>query len=247
MDNLFIRKLSYFGSLNESDRAALRHIDCRAREVKAHHELIREGDPPGPFLIFLKGWGARSKLVRNGQRQIVGLLMPGDSCDLHANAVAEMDHSIGTLTASTVATINRAELDQLLEDHPKVLRALYVSQLIDEGICRAWIVGMGRRSSRERLAHLMCELYMRGQNVGLADENQMSLPLTQELLADTLGLTSVHINRVLRDLRADQVMDIRHGALEINDASLLTRIAGFDENYLHRRLNQPQAVAGVLR
>jgi CRP-like cAMP-binding protein len=115
---------------------------------------------------------------------------------------------------------------------------MYASQLVDEGIMRAWIVSMGRRSSIERVAHLICELYLRARNIGLADDGEFALPLSQLVLADSLGMTPVHINRVLKELRLAGAMAVKRGSVAILDTGKLVRIAGFDENYLHRRLRK---------
>ncbi len=135
-----------------------------------------------------------------------------------------------------VATIERAEIDAIMDGHRAVAKAMYMAQLIDEGTMRAWITSMGRRQSIERVAHLMCELYLRARNIGLTSEARLELPLSQLLLADALGMTPVHVNRVLRKLRESGAMTLQRGSLVISDPATLVRIAGFDENYLHRRL-----------
>jgi CRP-like cAMP-binding protein len=151
-----------------------------------------------------------------------------------------MDHSIQTITPARVATINRIEMDTLMARRPAVARAMYIAQLIDEGTMRAWITSMGRRASIERVAHLMCELYLRARDTALTDGTSLSLPLSQVLLADALGMTSVHINRVLKELREAGAMTLHRGSLEISDPAKLVRIAGFDDGYLHRRMRNSQ-------
>lgn len=162
--------------------------------------------------------------------------MPGDSCDLHVGLLAEMDHSIQAITPALVATIGRSDMDAIMDSHRCVARAMYIAQLIDEGIMRAWITSMGRRTSIERVAHLMCELYLRARNIGLTDESHLELPMSQLLLADALGMTPVHLNRVLKQLRLAGAMTLKRGSLIITGPEKLVEIAGFDENYLHRRL-----------
>jgi CRP-like cAMP-binding protein len=152
--------------------------------------------------------------------------------------LAEMDHGIQAISAATVATISRGEMQAIMRDYPNVARAMYTAQFIDEGVIRAWIVSMGRRSSIERVAHLMCELYLRAHNIGLTSNNEIALPLSQLVLADALGMTAVHINQVLKGLRLSGAMALRRGSLDILDPKKLVQIAGFDENYLHRRLRQ---------
>ena len=150
--------------------------------------------------------------------------------------LAEMDHSIQTVTHATVAKIDSKLMDELMTQHPRIARAMYVSQLIDEGTLRAWIVSLGRRSSIERAAHLLLELYIRGVRSGLAERHELELPLSQAVLADALGMTPVHINRMLQELRKSGVIQLKRGLLRIQDAAALTRISGFDDNYLHKRL-----------
>lgn len=236
MTNRFIDKLRSLAPLDDDDIAALAAATARSRTVPTRRDLIREGDRPGPVFIFLEGWGCRYKVLPNGTRQVLAFLMPGDSCDLHIGLLDEMDHNIQTITPARVATVERAEMDAILERHPKIAKALYIAQLIDEGTMRAWITSMGRRTSIERVAHLMCELYLRARNIGLTTEAQLELPLSQLLLADSLGMTPVHLNRVLKQLRLRGAMTLKRGSLLIADPLMLTEIAGFDENYLHRRL-----------
>lgn len=238
MDNRFIQKLRGFGPLTPGGAAALEAVTSRAQEFSARRDLIREGDQPGPVFVMLEGWACRYKILPSGTRQILAFMMPGDSCDLHAGLLAEMDHSIQTIVPSLVAMISRAEMDKIMDGHPSVARAMYLAQLIDEGTMRAWITSMGRRNSVERVAHLMCELYLRARNIGLTSEPRFTLPLSQLLLADSLGMTAVHLNRVLRALRASGAMTLQRGSLSITDATKLIQIAGFDENYLHRRLRR---------
>ncbi len=236
MGNRFINKLRGFATLDDDDVKALTVSIARARLYPARHDLIREGDRPGPVFIVLDGWACRYKILPNGARQVLAFLMPGDSCDLHVGLLAQMDHCIQTITPARVATIERGEMDAMMENHPNIARAMYISQLVDEGTMRAWITSMGRRTSTERVAHLMCELYLRARNIGLEMDGTLSLPLSQILLADALGMTAVHINRVLNDLRLQGAMALRRGNLDIIDPDMLVRIAGFGDGYLHRRL-----------
>lgn len=236
MVNRFVEKLHGFCPLDAADVAALEHATLLPRKHSARHDLIREGDRPGPVFVILDGWAFRYKILPNGSRQIMAFLMPGDCCDLNIGMLAEMDHGIQTATVARVAMISRTEMDQLMVNYPNVARAMYIAQLTDEGTLRAWIVSMGRRTSRERVAHLMCELYVRARFITPVSEDELALPLSQIVLADALGMTPVHINRVLKDLRLSGAMDLRRGMLVISDPSTLVQIAGFDENYLHRRL-----------
>jgi len=234
MVNAFVRKLSGLADLGEEDVATLVSSTSQTRQFAAR-DLIREGDRPGPVFVVLSGWACRYKILPSGTRQITSFMLPGDSCDLHIAILDEMDHSIQTITKASIATISRPTMEEMLDRSPRIGRALYAAQLIDEATLRAWIVSMGRRSSVERVA-LMCELYVRLQSVHGLQSSTVELPVSQLLLADALGMSPVHINRVIRRLREAGVMEISRRSLRITDPIGLVRVAGFDENYLHHRL-----------
>ena len=238
MSNRFVEKLRGFARLDEEDIALLEKLTLKVRKVSARQDLIREGDRPGPVFVMLGGWACRYKLLPEGRRQIVAFMMPGDACDVHVSLLAEMDHSIETLTPAVVAMIDRTDLEALLTSRPAIAQALWSSQLVNESTLREWIVSMGRRSSVARVAHLMCELFLRARNIGRVEGDTFELPLTQIVIADALGMTPVHINRVFRNLRLAKAMEMNERTLVIKDSVQLARIAGFDENYLHRRLRR---------
>ena len=235
MQTRFVAKLSSFAALSAEDVRAVADATGAPKRYESRFDLIREGDQPGPVFVVLEGWACRYKVLPSGTRQIVGFLMPGDSCDLHVGLLDKMDHSIQTITPALVARIDGDQMDTLMDGHPAVARALYISQLVDEGTMRAWITSMGRRTSLERVAHLMCELYLRAHTIGLPVEPTFAMPLSQVMLADALGMTPVHLNRVLNVLRQHGAMKLSRGRLTVVDSKLLVHLAGFDENYLHRR------------
>ena len=224
--------------MSEADQELLGRVCKNSRRFPARHDLIREGDEPGLVFVMLEGWACRYKLLPDGARQILAFLMPGDFCDMHAGILREMDHSIGTLTPALVCTIPRDRMEELSEKTPQIARAFWWTQLVDEGVLRAWIVSMGRRDAVQRIAHLICELYLRMRNVGLAEDDHCRMPLTQVVLADALGLTPIHVNRVLRRLREEGVMELHGGELVVHDPARLAKIAGFDDTYLHRQLRR---------
>jgi CRP-like cAMP-binding protein len=233
MANAFVQKLKDLVELSEVDIDALVEATKNPRQYAARQDMIREGDQPGPVFVILEGWACRYKILPAGTRQITAFLMPGDACDLHVGMLEEMDHSLQAVTNAKIALIPGEQMGAMLEAHPRIANAMYKSQLIDEGTLRAWIVSMGRRSSAARVAHLMCELYLR--SVKKNGDDCVALPISQVILADALGMTPVHINRVLRDLRLAGAMTLSRGSLTVIDPIKLVQIAGFDENYLHRR------------
>ncbi len=236
MTNRFIDKLRGYVPLDEADVEQLTRLTARSRLIKPRHDLIRDGDRPGPVFVMIEGWAYRYKVLPSGTRQVLAFLMPGDACDLHIGLLAQMDHGIQTITPAKVVMIERVEMDTMMAARPAIARAMYIAQLVDEGTMRAWITSMGRRASIERVAHLMCELYLRARDISISSETSLSLPLSQILMADALGMTSVHINRVLKELRLAGAMTLSRGSLEIIDPDKLARIAGFDDGYLHRRM-----------
>lgn len=238
MANAFSKRLSGYAPLSDADVDLLSDACRNVRNVPAGHHLIMEGDNPDPVFVMLEGWACGYKILPDGGRQILAFMLPGDFCDIHIAVLKAFDHSIVTITPSRVATLPRAQMEALVEAGPTISRAFWWSQLVDQSVLRAWIVSMGRRTAKERVAHLMCELYIRMRNIGLATDAQCKMPLTQLVIADAVGLTPVHVNRVLKSLRLSKVMDLSSGSLTIIDPVRLAEIAGFDSSYLHGRLRE---------
>ena len=238
MANAFTERLSGYAPLSDADVTLLADSCRTVRDVPAGHHLIMEGDNPDPVFVMLEGWACGYKMLPDGGRQILAFMLPGDFCDIHIAVLRAMDHSIVTITAAKVATLPRVQMEALVEARPTITRAFWWSQLVDQSVLRTWIVSMGRRTAKERIAHLMCELYIRMRNIGLATDDRCEMPLTQIVIADAVGLTPVHVNRVLKQLRLDCVMELRSGSLTIIDPVRLAEIAGFDGTYLHGRLKK---------
>jgi CRP-like cAMP-binding protein len=227
-----LRKLETVARLTQDDRAALAALCANPQDMRARSNVIREGERPDHVHLMVEGWAARYKLLADGSRQITAFLIPGDFCDLHVTVLGEMDHSIINLTRAKVAYIPRSKMDALTE-RPGLVKAFWWATLVDEAVLRAWIVNVGRRDAFEAVGHLMCELYVRMKNIGLAYDHCFELPLTQEDLGDALGLTSVHVNRVLQRLRAENLITLNRGMLTIRDYRALEQASGFNANYLH--------------
>lgn len=233
--NPLIAKLEQIALLNESERAEIRDLSRQTRTVAPGRDIVSEGESPDHIHLILEGWAARYKIVPDGGRQITAFLIPGDLCDSNAAIIGQMDHGVGALTPVTVAFIPRTAADTLSLLHPNLVRLIWLSTLIDEAVLRAWIVNMGRRDAYGGIAHLMCELQARLRNVGLAGEDRFDLPLTQEAIADALGITPVHVNRVLHRMRSEGLIVLKGRVLTIVDSRKLGRAAGFDPAYLHVR------------
>jgi CRP-like cAMP-binding protein len=182
--------------------------------------------------LLVKGFAARYKVLQSGKRQITAIHVAGDFVDLHGFLLKKMDHAIVALTPCTIATVAHDTLREITERHPHLARLLWLSTLIDSAIHREWLVAMGRRSAREHMAHLFCELYLRLQLVGLTKDNSYEMPITQAELGDTLGISTVHVNRVVQELRGDGLITWRGNRLTVDDWDRLQEVAEFTPTYL---------------
>ena len=234
MPNAVVRKLSQFAPLGDEETSALVRLCEPAQLRKAGDDLVREGEQPQHVFLLLEGWAYRYKFGRDGSRQIVAFLIPGDLCDIKVFLLDRMDHNIGLLSDARVRAIPAIELLELMDRFPRIERALWWASLVDEATLREWLLNIGQRDAFERIAHLFCELWVRLQVVGLVDaDDSFELPLTQEGLGDTTGLTSVHVNRTLQKLRKEKLIDLKRGHIEICDPRRLAEASGFRRNYLH--------------
>jgi CRP-like cAMP-binding protein/CheY-like chemotaxis protein len=231
--NPLIRKLEGFTVLSDADRAMLERISAEPRIVGPHTDLVREGDKPDGVFLVMDGMACRHKMRANGQRQIMAYLLPGDLCDLDVALLDRMDHTITTLSACKVVRLAPETVANLLQHHSAVARGLRKSTLVDEATLREWLVNVGCRTALERVAHLFCELLLRFRAVGLAAEDSYALPLTQAELGDTTGLSNVHVNRTLQELRRQGLIELKSGRLKILNLPRLRAIAEFKDNYLH--------------
>jgi CRP-like cAMP-binding protein len=233
MTNPLILKLEHGAELSEGDRQTLAGAVADVRSFAAREDLIEECDKPDNVHAVLEGFACRYKMLPNGERHIMAWLVPGDFCDLHVAILGEMDHAIGTLAPSKIAYLPRETIDELTSKHPTINRALWWATLVDEGVLREWLVNVGSRPVDKRMAHLFCELLLRLQAVGLVAEDGFDFPLTQDELGDTLGVSTVHVNRVLQQLRADGLITLKGKRLTIHDVPALQEFAEFIPNYLH--------------
>ena len=226
-------KLEAFTKLSRDDREALDQVSRTFRFVDARRDLISEGDQPRFVHLILDGWACRYKTLPDGKRQIVSLFVPGDFCDLSINILKAMDHSIGAITRLKVATITPEEMDALTANRPRVTQALWWHELVTSAIQREWTLNIGQRSAYERLGHLLVELYLRLETVGRATDGRCDFPLTQNDLADATGLTAVHVNRTLQELRRDELIELDRKQLRLLDLERLKKVSMFNPNYLH--------------
>ncbi len=227
-----VRKFEGFGLLTEADRVALCSLRAETHHIPAGSDLLREGETPTDVVLILEGFACRYKLQTNGTRGIIAYLVPGDFCDLDVVPHSRMDHSVGTLSACRVAKTAPETIRMLLQ-RPALAHARRLTTLADEGTAREWLINVGRRAAVERVAHLFCELHARLQVVGLVERDSFELPVTHADLADTTGLSPVHVCRSLQQLRQRGLIEFKSRRLTILDLPRLQLLADFRPNYLH--------------
>ncbi|WP_076068155.1 Crp/Fnr family transcriptional regulator [Sphingomonas montana] len=229
-----IRRLDTCFDLSQADRAALERLaGFPARDIEPRRDLAREGDTPHHIRLLVDGWACRYKTTPDGHRQIVGFILPGDFCDFSGHLLSRMDHSIGAITRLRVAQIAPETLDALVVDHPGIGRALWRRELVSASIQREWLLSLGQRSAYERLGHLLVELFCRLRTTGVVNHDHCAFPLTQNDLADATGLTSVHVNRTLREFRLQGLVELDRRILRLPDLDGLMKVSGFNSAYLH--------------
>jgi CRP-like cAMP-binding protein len=235
MINPFIRKLESLTRLSDGQRRELETLTERVHHLGARESILAEGDEPKFVNIVLSGWVCRYKILPDGRRQIIALLLPGDICDPYVFLLRTMDHSLGSLTPATLAKVPAQAIRDVTADGPELAEALWWQMLEAAEIQREWTVSLGRRTAVERLAHLFCEISARLGCLGLANGTDCEMPITQGDLADTVGLSTVHVNRSLQELRSSGLVELRNRRLTIVDRQGLMDLAMFDPAYLHRR------------
>ena len=228
-----LAKLRARDVLSEQEEKVFVDAIGEIKEIPADKTFIRAGTTLSHSTLLLDGIACRYKDLSEGQRQIQELHIAGDFLDLHGFLLKSLDHHVGSLTAVRIAIVSHEKLREITENQPHLARMLWFSTLLDASIQREWIVSVGRRSARSRIAHLLCEMYRRLKVVGLAGDNEYHLPLTQSDLADASGLTSVHVNRMLKQLRSEDMLTFRGHEVVIHDWERLQRAAEFDPAYLH--------------
>ena len=228
-----LMKLRARDDISAEEERALREAVGEVVEYPADHTFITAGRELNCSTLLLDGFLCRYKDLSGGQRQITEIHVAGDFADLHSFTLKYLDHNVMALTPSRVVQVPHDKLAAITEDHPHLARLLWFMTNLDAAIHREWEVSLGRRSAIERTAHLFCELQVRLGVIGLASAREYALPITQSELAECLGLTSVHVNRVLKELRERGLVEFRSGRVIIVDLAGLQRVAEFDPAYLY--------------
>jgi CRP-like cAMP-binding protein len=229
-----IRKLGHFVRLSPGDREILGRAALeRVREFGPRVDIAREGDKPKDVHLVLSGWACRYKQLEDGRRQVVSFFLPGDICDLNAFILKEMDHSIGTITSVTIADLSREFFEEIGHGYARIATAFWWESLVNSAIQREWTMSLGQRTASERMAHLLCEIFFRLRLAGLTRQDACDFPLTQADLADATGLSKVHVNRTLQELRSANLIVLKGKTLVVPDLERLMHAGLFNANYLH--------------
>jgi CRP-like cAMP-binding protein len=228
-----IRNLEAHATLGEEDREAILALPYKRRMLEAATYIVREGDPPQRCAVIVSGLAFRQKITGDGARQIIALQIPGEAVDFQNLFLDVSDHSVQMLIRGEVAEVARAAFQELAAARPAVGRAIMVSTLIEASIFREWVLNIGRRDARGRMAHLLCEFAVRLEALGLAPDHGYELPMTQEQLADATGLTSVHVNRVLKSLEGEGLIVRNRRNISFPDWRRLREVGDFNSRYLH--------------
>ena len=231
-----ITKLSSLGPLGAEEIEALEQLSRNPKPMQSEQILVHEGSRSDSIYLIVSGLACRYKTLAGGRRQILGYLLPGDLCDIHFTIANRPDYSVSLTSGSSVARIPTWKISELMLRFPAIHRALSLASLIDAVILREWLLSVGQRDALQKLCHLFCEMAVRLEAIGATnDDGSFELPVNQVTLADTLGLTSVHINRTLQRLRSEGLIRLCHRRLVILDRERLASIAGFDGAYLQLR------------
>lgn len=232
---LLVRKLAGHGSLQPADREAILTLPHVRRQFEPGAYLLREGDMPDQCGVLLSGFVFRHKLSGDGQRQILSLHVPGDAIDLQSLYLAIADHNIQALTRVEIAVVPQAAMQALIAGRPAVARAAMAAMMAEASISREWLLNVGRRDARTRIAHLLCEFAIRIDAQGLSGPDGYDLPMTQEQIGDAVGLTAIHVNRTMKGLEADGLLQRRKRHITFPDWERLRAVGDFTGRYLHLR------------
>ncbi len=233
-----VRKLSSIFDLTEDEKAAVMRLPLQIVHLEADQDIVREGDHPSRSCAVLEGFTHTYKTTAEGKRQILAFHLAGDTPDLQSIHLAVMDCSLGTLTRCKLGYIQHDALRDLCARHWRIASVLWRTTLIDAAKFREWLTNMGRRDAYSRMTHLLCEWVVRLRAVGLVEDWTCELPMTQVELADAIGTSTVHVNRVLQELRAAKLISLKGQTLTVLNWERLRDVSGFDPTYLHLRPDQ---------
>lgn len=233
MISVHLKKLRQRAEISAEEERAIRDSVTETRHLPADQIFVRSGEPLNSSALLLSGWMARSKDLPSGERQVTELHVAGDFTDLHGFTLKRLDHDVTTLSECVIAVVPHERLLQITTKYPHLARVYWFCTNVDGAIHREWALSLGQRSALSRMANLFCELYMRLRVVGRTEGNGYEFPLTQRELSECLGLTVVHANRTLQELRRRGLVEFENRFVTIVDRRGLEGVAEFDPSYLY--------------
>jgi CRP-like cAMP-binding protein len=233
MTMALIRKLENYVLLTDIEKHSLLEAETTVRTIDPRLDIACEHDEIDGAILLLEGFACRYRLLPDGRRQILSYMLPGDMCDPRIFLLDHRDHSIASLSRVRIAVWPRKAVLGLTSIYPRITRAFWWCALADEGIIREWLVSLGQRTALERLSHLICELYYRLKAIDLVYADGFDFAVTQAELGDTLGLSAVHVNRTLQDMRRKRLVRMAGRRLTVLNLDALATIAMFKPDYLH--------------
>ena len=238
MEALF-KRLSHYIEIGDAERDALYALPVRERTHNPGDDIIEKGEEPDEAIIIKSGWAARYIALKDGRSQILNFLLPGDMHDLQVFIADESDHSVAAITKVEILSIPQEAVLRVFSQDNNVGLAFWWATLQEEAILREQIVRNGRRNALERVAHLLLELHRRALVIGQGDDSEFRLPVSQVLISDALGLSYVHVSRVLRKLTNDGLIEREKDLLIIKDRQGLIEACDFSPAYLHLDAEPP--------
>lgn len=232
-DNPLIRKIESVFTLTDDERQALETLPMQVVIIKDDQDIVRMGDRPSRCCLLLSGFACTYKVTAGGKRQIVSFSIAGDIPDLQSLHLKTLDTSVATISTCRVGFVTHEALRDICTRYPRIGAALWRETLIDAAIFREWVMNVGQREAYNRMAHVLCEMLVRLRAVGLAEDHACDLPITQSEFADALGVTTVHVNRVLQQMRADGLIETKGTHVKVPDWDRLKQVGEFDPTYLH--------------
>ncbi|MDA9511273.1 Crp/Fnr family transcriptional regulator [Bradyrhizobium sp. CCBAU 11386] len=229
-----VRRLRISSGISEEDVREIEALPIAVRQYPAETPVVSDGERATECCLIVEGFCARSKTIASGKRQILSLHIPGEIPDLMSLFLHVMDHELSTLTPCTLGFISHDTLRRLHQRRPVVAEMFWRDTLIDAAMFREWIVNVGQRPAPARLAHVMIELRERLRVIGRVDDCNFEMPLTQEQIGEALGITAVHANRVIKQLRQDGIVEFQRGRVTVLDEARFLELADFDGRYLHQ-------------
>lgn len=229
---LFVQRLASRSFLTGAEESAILRLSGNVQEVEIHRDFVHYGEQVDHSCLLIDGLVGRFGQNSDGHRQITCLYIPGDMTDLPSVVCPRSAWGLSALTKTTILHIPHADLRHLAAKHPGVAEALWRDCVVDGSIFAQWVVNVGRRDASTRVAHLLCEMAVRCEKAGIGDRQSFPLAITQNDLADATGMTGVHLNRTLQDLRGRSILVMKAGRVEIPDWDLLVATGDFDEGYM---------------